>query len=116
MLRKRIYLFQYSSVPRESNLNDHHGNDNGLRGQRLCHGAPPTEFFAQVQTVTGQMDERMPPPLHSPNLESGEPIRLYELQVVGSRVLGMRKRLGDEAAIASINAWAEVPVPKFYKL
>jgi hypothetical protein len=79
-------------------------------------GTPPAEFFAKVQTLTGQMDERMPPPLHAPNLESGEPIRLYELQMVGSRVFDLRKRLGDEAAIAAIEAWANASVPKFYKL
>lgn len=80
------------------------------------HGTPPDEFFVQVQTLTGQMDERMPPPLHAPNLEFGEPIRLYELQMVGSRVFDLRKRLGDEAAMAAIEAWANAPVPKFYKL
>ena len=84
------------------------------------HGTPPAEFFTQVQTLTGQMDERMPPPLHRPNLESGEPdpepIRKYQLQMVSRRMLDLRKRLGDEAAIAAIEAWADAPVPKFYKL
>ena len=28
----------------------------------------------------------------------------------------MRKRLGDEAASAAIEAWANAPVPKFYRL
>ncbi len=79
------------------------------------HGTPPAEFFAQVQTLTGQMDERMPTPLHRPNLESGEPIRLYELQMVGCRVFDLRKRLGDEAAFAAVEAWATAPVPKFNK-
>ena len=84
------------------------------------HGTPPAEFFTEVQTLTGQMDERMPPPPHRPNLESAapdpEPIRTYQLQVVGGRVLAMRKRLGDEAAMAAVEAWADAPVPKFYRL
>ena len=36
--------------------------------------------------------------------------------MVSRRMLDLRKRLGDEAAIAAIEAWADAPVPKFYKL
>jgi len=78
---------------------------------------PLDEFFARVQTLTGQTDDgRMPPPLHLPNLESPAPVGRYQLQMVGRRVLDMRKRLGDEGAMAQVEAWADAPVPQFYKL
>jgi len=32
------------------------------------------------------------------------------------RVLQMRKHLGDEAAMAAIEAWADAPLPEFHKL
>jgi hypothetical protein len=81
-------------------------------------GMPPAEFFVQVQTQTGHMDERMPIPLHPSFLEPPDPelISTYQLQLVGSRVFNIRKRLGDEAALAAIEGWADAPVPAFYKL
>ena len=45
-----------------------------------------------------------------------EAIRKSERQMVGRRVFSMRKSLGDEAAFAQIEAWADAPVPKFHKL
>jgi hypothetical protein len=84
-------------------------------------GSPPAEFFARVQTLTGQADrERMPPPPPPPSLESTppdpEPTCRFEHRMVGWRVLSMRQSFGDEAAIALIEAWADAPIPKFHRL
>jgi hypothetical protein len=92
-----------------------------LAREARSKGATPAEFFVQVQTLTGRTEGApMPPPPPPPSLESKspdpEPIRKYEQQMVGWRVLDMRQRLGDEAAIASTEAWADAPVPKFHKL
>jgi hypothetical protein len=106
-----LWSWEYTVFAAEAYL-----NCASLAQEARRQGTPPAEFFAKVQTLTGQMDERMPPPLHSPNLESVEPIRLYELQLAGCRVFDMRKRLGDEAAIGAIEAWANAPVPRFYRL
>jgi hypothetical protein len=84
-------------------------------------GAPPAEFFAQVQALTGQADsDELPVPPPPPSLKPAppdpEPIRKFEQRTAGHQVFGMRKRLGDEATIARIEAWADAPVPKFHKL
>lgn len=83
-------------------------------------GTPAAEFFGRVQAFTGYTDERrMPfPPPHHWGFRSGdpEPIRKYERQMAGWRALSMRKSLGDEAALAGVEAWADAPVPKFHKL
>jgi hypothetical protein len=81
-------------------------------------GTPPSDFFLQVQALTGQSDPPlMPPPRPPTRSESGapdpEPIRKYERLMVGWGIL-MSKR--DEAARARIEAWADSPVPKFHKL
>jgi hypothetical protein len=59
-----------------------------------------------------------PPPPRSP--ESGLPdlesIRKYEQQIVGWELLDMRKRLGDNVAIGSIDAWSDAPGPKLHRL
>ena len=36
--------------------------------------------------------------------------------MVGWHILNLRKSLGDETAVARIEAWADAPVPKFHKL
>jgi hypothetical protein len=38
------------------------------------------------------------------------------LLMTGWWALSMRKSLGDDAALACIEAWADAPVPKFHKL
>jgi len=78
-------------------------------------------FFVQVQQLTDQTDEpRLPPPPPPRSLESSPPdlesIRKYEQQIVGWKVIEMRKRLGDNAAIASIDAWGDAPGPKLHRL
>ena len=87
------------------------------RGQ----GASAAEFFAQVQAFTGQTDEgRMPiwapPRVLGSGRPDPEPIRKYERQKAGRSALHMRKSLGDEAALARIEAWADAPVPRFHRL
>jgi len=82
-------------------------------------GTPPAEFFVHVQTLTGQTDEgRFPPPpvpsVYRP--PDPEPIHRYEQHMVGWHILNLRKSLGDETAVARIEAWADAPVPKFHKL
>lgn len=77
------------------------------------------DFFEQLRAFTGYVGEqRMPIPPNSfadepPDLEA---IRTYERQMVGQSVSSMRKSLGDEAALARIEAWADARVPKFHKL
>ena len=78
-------------------------------------------LFVQVQQLTDQTDEpRLPPPPPPRSLESSPPdlesIRKYEQQIVGWKVIEMRKRLGDNAAIASIDAWGNAPGPKLHRL
>lgn len=89
-----------------------------LAREARSKGTPAAEFFTQVQALTRQTDERrtpLPPPryLEFTPLDP-EPIRKYERQMAGWRVLSMRKSLGDEAAFARIEAWADAPVPKFH--
>ena len=96
-----------------------HLNCAALAREARREGTPLAEFFVQVQALTGQKDEGWPP-LAPPSLNSAapdpEPIRKFELQVVGREVLAMRTRLGDDLAFAAVEAWADAPVPKFYKL
>ncbi len=80
-------------------------------------GIPAAAFFDRVRTLTGQMEEDPPiPPPPDLNPRDPEPIRKHERQWVGRQALDMRMRLGEEAAIARIEAWADAPVPKFHKL
>jgi hypothetical protein len=91
-----------------------------LAREARSKGTPSAEFFAQVQALTGQTDERRMPIRMAHYWRSTpldpEPIRKYERQMAGWRVLSMRKSLGDEAALARVEAWADAPVPKFHKL
>jgi hypothetical protein len=91
-----------------------------LAREARSKGTPAADFFAQVQVLTGQTEEqRMPiPPPHHLGFAplDPEPIRKYERQMAGRSVLFMRKFLGDEAVVASVEAWADAPVPKFHKL
>ena len=88
--------------------------------EALDRATPSSDFFTQVQELTGQIDETrlpIPPPPRSP--ESGpdpESIRRFERQLVGLTVLEMRKSLGVEAAIAKIAAWNHAPAPTLHKL
>ncbi len=83
-------------------------------------GTAAAEFFVELSAFTGQTDERrMPLPL--PRFgESGaidpEPIRRQALQTVGWNALHLRKNLGDGAAMARMEAWADAAVPKFHML
>jgi hypothetical protein len=61
-----LWSWEYTVFAAEAYL-----NCAALAQEARRQGTPPAEFFAQVQTFTGQKDERMPPLLHSPNLESG---------------------------------------------
>ncbi len=92
-----------------------------LAREARSKGTTPTEFFAQMQALTGQTDdERMPPRPRPRHLGFAaldpEAIRKFEWQQTGWRVLSMRKSFGDEAALAGAAAWADAPVPKFHKL
>jgi hypothetical protein len=91
-----------------------------LAREARSKGTPPDEFFVQVQAFTGQTDPPNLPPPPPPSLQSEprdpEPIRNHERQMVGRRVLGMRKTSGDYATMARVEAWAALPVPKLHKL
>ncbi len=84
--------------------------------------ASAREFFLDVQHLTDQPENgRLPPPpppgaWRNSQLPDPQPIRKREFQMVGWQVFRSRQRLGDEATINSIKAWADAPVPKFHKL
>jgi hypothetical protein len=82
-------------------------------------GMPPAEFFAHVQTLTGQPDAgsiHPPRPYWRPSSLDPEAIRKSELQMAGWQVVSMRRSLGDDATLARVAAWADAPVRKFHKL
>jgi hypothetical protein len=84
-------------------------------------GTPPSEFFLQVQVLTGQTDPpSMPPPPPPIPLDSGPPnpesIRKYAVQKVGWRILRKRETMDDEANVARLESWADAPAPRFHKL
>lgn len=90
---------------------------------REAHGdtRPASHFFDRALQLTGQANqERMPVP--PPPISLGgsprdpEPIRKCEQQWVGWKICKMRESMGDEKAMAEIEAWGDAPIPRFYKL
>jgi MacB-like periplasmic core domain len=74
-------------------------------------------FPGRFQKPTGKADEwwMPPPPPRPPALEFDPPDPQTRASNDGLAV-SMRESLGDEPAIAAIEAWADAPVPELHKL
>ncbi len=79
---------------------------------------PASDFFAQVQTITGQAakDPDPPPPFWGAEGLDREAIRKHELRELGWRVFSMRQNLDEQAVVDRVLAWSNAPVPRFHKL
>lgn len=90
-----------------------------LASESRAGGTSTTTFFRRVQQLTGRFDEEspLPPPpvAMSENLDP-DVVREYEQAMIGWKVMSMRRSLGDEATIASIAAWSDVPAPTLHRL
>ncbi len=93
----------------------------------LARRTGPADFFAQIQKRSGLTGNEprvgprnLPRPLPPPHRRSSDygtvSIREYHQQRIARIALGMRERLGDAAALASISAWQDTPGPQPHKL
>lgn len=97
--------------------------DGGFAGPNRLGSWEQTVFAAETYLDCAAL-ARDPPTMPSPppptvsesGLPDPEPIRQYQRQDVGWRILSMREYQSDESLMTRIAACADSPVPKFHKL